>query len=247
MLSASTDLAQYCRDIETYLCRRNGGHLVRIVGPAFDMVRGWVEQGIPFKIACRGIDRRVERSEAKQTRSRPLRIEFCEADVLQVFDEWRRATGIRGLGSARTADNGESDAVEPSTKRVPALPAHIRRVIERIARVPLDVTRPPSLQAWLADVASELGAELDSPRSIRGDARQRLTDRLTTLDAEMMRAAHEACEPALGDELRRAAEEELQAYRGRMPEAAFESAVRAAASSLLRERFRLPLIRLDPL
>ena len=27
--------------IESYLCRKNGGHLVRIVGPAFEKVRSW--------------------------------------------------------------------------------------------------------------------------------------------------------------------------------------------------------------
>jgi hypothetical protein len=245
--STGTELSQYCRDIEAYLCRRNGGHLIRIAGPAFDLVRGWVEQGIPFKIACRGIDRRVERGEARGSRSRPLRIEFCEADVLQVFDEWRRATGIAGLRSVAARTNGNVEVVEPATKRAPALPAHIRRVIERIARIPLDVARPPQLQAWLADVASELGAELEPTRSLRGEARQKLTDRLTQLDAEMMRAAHELCEPALAEELRKAAEEELHAYRERMPRAAFEAAKSAASSSLLRERFRLPLIRFDPL
>ena len=31
----------YCRQVEAYLCRKNDGHLIRIVGPAFDQVRGW--------------------------------------------------------------------------------------------------------------------------------------------------------------------------------------------------------------
>jgi len=32
------DTAAYCRDIETYLCRKNDGHLIRIVGPSFEIV-----------------------------------------------------------------------------------------------------------------------------------------------------------------------------------------------------------------
>ena len=52
----------YVREIESYLCRKNGGHLIRIVGPAFEMVRGWAEQGVPLKVAFRGIDRRCERN-----------------------------------------------------------------------------------------------------------------------------------------------------------------------------------------
>ena len=55
---------------------------------------GWANQGVPIKIACHGIDRYFERYYAKGPRRRPVRIEFCEADVLDAFDEWRRAVGI---------------------------------------------------------------------------------------------------------------------------------------------------------
>src|SRR5512132_2332825 len=85
---------EYCRQLETYLCRKNDGHLIRIVGPAFEQVCGWAEQGIPLKLAMRGIDRYFERYYAKGPRRRPVRVEFCEADVLDVFDEWRRSVGI---------------------------------------------------------------------------------------------------------------------------------------------------------
>ncbi len=88
------DIDAYCRDIEAHLCRRNAGHLVRISGPAFDMVRGWAQRGIPFKVAQQGIDRYIDRVNARGPRRRPARIEFCEADVLDAFDAWRRAVGI---------------------------------------------------------------------------------------------------------------------------------------------------------
>src|SRR5438105_6271627 len=86
--------ADYCREIEAYLCRKNEGHLVRIVGPSFELVCGWAQRGVPLKVAFRGIDRSVERYYAKGPRRRPVRIDFCEADVLDVFDEWRRAVGV---------------------------------------------------------------------------------------------------------------------------------------------------------
>ena len=88
------DIDAYCRDIEAHLCRRNAGHLVRISGPAFDLVRGWAQRGIPLKVAQQGIDRYIDRSNARGPRRRPARIEFCEADVLDAFDAWRRAVGI---------------------------------------------------------------------------------------------------------------------------------------------------------
>ena len=88
------DPHDYCREIEDYLCRKNDGHLIRIVGPSFEKVCGWAEQGVPISVAFRGIDRCFERYYAKGPRRRPVRIDFCEADVLDVFDEWRRAIGV---------------------------------------------------------------------------------------------------------------------------------------------------------
>ncbi len=83
--------AEFCRAVEAYLCRKNEGHLVRIVGPAFEQVCGWARRGVPLTIAQAGIDRYVERHQAKGPRRRPVRIEFCEADVLDAFDRWRRS------------------------------------------------------------------------------------------------------------------------------------------------------------
>ena len=99
----------YCRQVEAYLCRKNDGHLIRIVGPAFEQVCGWAAKGVPLTVAMRGIDRYFERYYARGPRRRPVRIEFCEADVMDVFDEWRRALGIT------TADAAGSETPEPAT------------------------------------------------------------------------------------------------------------------------------------
>ena len=90
-MNTSIEPAEYCRQLETYLCRKNEGHLIRIVGPVFEQVCGWAAQGVPLTIACRGIDQYCERYYAKGPRRRPVRIEFCEADILELFDDWRRA------------------------------------------------------------------------------------------------------------------------------------------------------------
>ena len=78
-----TDPAEYARQVESYLCRKNGGHLIRVVGPAFELVSGWASAGVPLKVALRGIDRCCARLEARGPRRRPIRVEFCEADVLE--------------------------------------------------------------------------------------------------------------------------------------------------------------------
>ena len=93
-MSGHDEAEDYCRAVEAYLCRKNDGHLIRIVGPAFEQVCAWSRRGVPLAIAGRGIDRYFDRYYAKGTRRRPVRVEFCEADVLDVFDEWRRAIGI---------------------------------------------------------------------------------------------------------------------------------------------------------
>ena len=111
------DWDTYCRSVEAYLCRKNDGHLIRIVGPAFEQVCGWASRGVPLKVAQRGIDRYFERYYAKGARRRPVRIEFCEADVLDAFDEWRRAVGV------------PADAAE--RQREP-LRAHVDRAIGRL-------------------------------------------------------------------------------------------------------------------
>src|SRR3982751_7124884 len=107
--------SEYCRQIEAYLCRKNEGHLIRIVGPAFEQVCGWAVQGIPLKVVFRGIDQYCERYYSKGPRRRPVRIEFCEADVFDLFDAWRRAVGVAA---------GPGDAVE-EVPRKPALASHL--------------------------------------------------------------------------------------------------------------------------
>ena len=66
-----------------------------------EAARGGVAPAL--KVAFRGIDRSVARHAAKHGRRRPLRIDFCEADVLDVFDEWLRATGLTLVTPASTA------------------------------------------------------------------------------------------------------------------------------------------------
>ena len=67
----------------------------------FEQVSGWAAQGVPLAVAFRGIDRYCERYYAKGPRRRPVRVEFCEADILELFDDWRRAVGVTQLVGCR--------------------------------------------------------------------------------------------------------------------------------------------------
>jgi len=104
-VSAAMPAGDYCRAIEAYLCRENGGHLVRIVGPAFQVVAAWHATGIPFGIVKQGIDRTLARDRAKPAGPvrRPVRVEFCDADVQDAFAAWRRAVGVGMAGAGDDA------------------------------------------------------------------------------------------------------------------------------------------------
>ncbi len=228
------DPSEYCREVEAYLCRRNEGHLIRIVGPAFEQVCGWAMRGVPLKIALRGIDQYCERYYAKGPRRRPVRIEFCEADILDLFDNWRRATGVSGAG-----DSASVDEVPP---RKPPLAAHIERAIARLTTMRGGGARSTAFGERVDAVVRELDGLIADARAARGDRRAGIIDRLAALNDELMTAAIQDADAALESRLRREAEAELAAFASRMPPSALERARTAAFHRLLQEAFGLPVL-----
>ena len=227
----------YCRELEAYLCRKNDGHLIRIVGPAFDQVCGWAARGVPVKVAQRGIDRYFERYYAKGPRRRPVQIQFCEADVFDVFDEWRRAVGVP------VRDMPEADAAsieDRSSQRHGSLPAHLDRLIARLTAVRGGADR--GLDETLDRIVRELDATRGGAKSLRGDARTAFVERLRTLDAELMEGARSRCSATELHQLETEAAAELAPFRERMPREAYEQSRRAAIDRLIRERRRLPML-----
>jgi len=251
------DIPDYCREIETYLCRKNDGHLIRVAGPSFDLVSAWAARGVPLKIACAGIDRYFERYYRKGPRRRPVKIDFCEADVLDVFDEWRKALGVTqsAVGNRQSSAGGDQSAVDrhhpssegdqPAVASRQSLPAHLERVLLRLS----SARARGSLGEAFDTLIDRLSAELDAARSkasgLRGAARRELVQRLATLDAELMRQARSGLCPSDTASLAREAEEELAAFRSGMATDAFARAREAATDRLVRERFALPTIAFE--
>ena len=235
---------QYCRAIEAYLCRKNDGHLIRIVGPAFEQVLGWAARGVPIRIAYHGIDRYFERYYAKGPRRRPVRIEFCEADVLDAFDEWRRAVGIaHETRAAVPSSSGSEDDAPDAPRRHESLPAHLDRVIARLTTLRAGDSR--TLEAFLEQTIRELDVRRAEAKSVRGDARRELLDRLRAIDAELVSEARRRCDAATLAQLTREASAELAPFKDRLSDEAFEQARSAALDRLLRERCRLPVVAFD--
>jgi len=234
------DAAEYCRAIETYLCRKNDGHLIRVVGPSFEIVSRWANQGVPIKIACAGIDRYFERYYRKGPRRRPVKIDFCEADVLDVFDEWRRAVGVTPESRPTTPD--ESRIPNPES-RSRSLPAHLERVVMRLSAARASGALTEAFDALIDRVALELDAARASAAGLRGESRRALLDRLAEADAELLRAARGLLDEPAHAALEREADEELATFRAAMAADAYARAREAAIDRLVRERFGLPTIQ----
>lgn len=223
------DPESYCREIEAYLCRKNDGHLIRISGPAFDRVISWARDGVPLKVACEGIDRYFERYYRRGPRRRPVRIEFCEADVLDAFDVWRRAVGMAQS--------------EPSTgRKPPSLASHLERVIARLTTLRASSQRAQAIDPVLRRVTAELDALLGEARGARGAGRDLLLQRLVQLDRELLDAAAATLDEPARQAAATEAREQLAPFRERMTPAAFQQACGAAMERAVREQFGLPAL-----
>ncbi len=233
------DQGEYCRQIESYLCRKNGGHLIRISGPKFELVCGWAQRGIPLALAQQGIDRCVERHQAKGDRRRPVQVEFCEADVLDVFDEWKRAVGVTeasGAGEAGAA--GSAGEVAGAARG--SLPSHLERVIARLTTIRGGSER--GLDELLDDVVRELDAARAKAKTMRGEARDALLDRLRQLDAALTEAVRQRAAEETLQRVAAEADDELKPFKARMPADAYQQSHRACVDRLLRQRAGLPTI-----
>jgi len=247
------DIDAYCREIEAHLCRRNGGHLVRIAGPGFDMVRGWAQRGIPLKVALQGIDRYVDRSSASGRRRRPVHVEFCEADVLDAFDAWRRAVGIHRAEAALLAGGeghgregpGDAESEHASRSRHrESLSTHLDRVIVRLTSLRTGEV-PAAWDAVLEEIVRTLDALHPAARRARGEARERLLAELEALDARLLERARTVMGADLLAAAAREAAAELEPFAARLSPQAYAAARRRCEDRALRERLRLPTISLD--
>lgn len=247
------DTDEYCREIEAHLCRRNAGHLVRLVGPAFDLVRRWAARGIPLKVAMQGIDRFVDRALGKGPRRRPIRIEFCEADVLDAFEAWRRAVGVRldaGMAEAGGApldgedSVGAAGAVTRPGRARESLATHLDRVIVRLTAI-RGGGITPAWDAALDDAVRALDAIHPAARRVRGDARDHLLADLAAMDRRLLDAARAAAPPDVVAAAAREADGELEPFRGRLSFEAFAVAHRRCADRLLRDALHLPTVTFE--
>ncbi len=237
-----TDVDAYCRELEAFLCRKNDGHLVRITGPAFERVVAWAQQGIPLKVAEAGIDRYFERYYRRGPRRRPVRIDFCESDVLDAFDTWRRALGL-SMVVPDSAGGPDVEEPAPGTGRSRrSLASQIESAISRLTVLRGSDQAGPVIGAALETAVRALDGLLPEAPRARGDARDELLLRLTAIDAALVADAARALSDRERAGLEREADAELAPFRPRMAAEAYAQSRRAAVDRLVRLHFGLPEI-----
>jgi hypothetical protein len=234
--------ADYCRDVEAYLCRKNDGHLIRVVGPSFDLVSGWAAQGVPLRIAFSGIDRCFERYQRKVGRRRPLKIDFCEADVLDAFDEWRRAIGLSTHAPDASQELRESSDQKRTTS---SLPAHLERALLRLTSARARGAIGEEFDRVIDSIAGELDVARRATHGLRGEARQALLARLSQLEGSLLETARLALDEPMTATFKRQADAELAGFRDRMKPEALSRVRELAFERLVREHFGLPALTFD--
>jgi len=233
------DVESYCRDLEAYLCQKNDGHLIRITGPAFERIQGWAQQGIPLKVAEAGIDRYFERYYRKGARRRPVQIVFCEADVLDAFDDWRRAVGL----SRVTADaEGGPDVEEPVAASRPrrSLASQIDGALARLTVLRGSDKAGPIIGPSLEAAVRALDALRPEAERVRGEARDALLQRVTEIEDTLAAEALAALKADQRQAFEEDAAAELAPFRPRMTAEAYAQSRRAAIHRLVRQHFGLP-------
>lgn len=234
-----SEVDAYCRDLEAYLCRKNDGHLIRITGPAFERVVAWAQQGIPLKVAQAGIDRYFERYYRKGPRRRPVRIDFCEADVLDAFDDWRRALGL-SMAIPDAAGGPDVEEPAPGARSRRSLASQIEAALARLTVLRgSDQAGPAIGRALDAAVRALDGLQPEAARA-RGEAREALLRRVAAIEGELVAAATAALAEGTRAEIEHEADAELAPFRQRMTPEAHAQSRRAAIERLVRLHFGLP-------
>lgn len=231
-----SDVADYCRQVEAHLTRINGGHLVRVVGPGFALVKQWADEGVPLSVVFKGIEQKAGRHKQGASR-RPLRIEFCDADVREVFEAWRRATGI----AAAVLDAPDAGR-EVLKRRSPS--KTIDTAIERLGRLAGRLELPDEFRDAISRAIERLSAVREGLAHSRGAAREPWLAQLAPIDHDLMAQARRVVDAEVVRGLTEQAEREMAAYRDRLAPEAWQRAVTVTVDRGVRAHCELPTLEL---
>ena len=237
---AEVDVGEYCRHVESHLAQVNAGEIIRITGAGFELVRSWALEGIPLSIVCHAVSQKAERHRAGRA-TRPLRIEFCTADVREVYTAWRRAVGIRGTDGV-AGNEATGVAAQAEDKRRVSLGRHLQRAIDRLSQSASRLDLAPAMRDALDAVLQDVAAISERARGARGAARESIASELAALDARMLTGVRAAVGAAGLERLNAEAAADLAGYRGRLAPDEWQRSVALGVDRLLRDQLGLPTL-----
>ena len=209
------------------------------MGPAFELAREWALEGMPLSVVAHGIDLKAERHRAGRS-TRPLRLEFCEADVREVYTRWRRSVGLSGLSAE---PEGAEETAEPAKR--PSLSRQLDRALDKLSRVAGRLDLAERFRDEVSRAITELSTIRDAARTARGDARKSLSARLPPIDEGLVARGRDAIGADAIARLRGDAEGDLASYRSRLPPDIWRRSVDRALDQLVRDRLGLPTLTFD--
>ena len=241
-------VGQYCRRVESYMCQKNDGHLIRIVGPTFDLVRGWADGGIPISVVERAIDRTYSRYYAIGTKRKPVRVEYCEQEVIVLFDEWKRAVGIGKVSSLQLDEpkiKDDTTFIMQAVAGKRSLASHLEEVGGRLDAWAFECSgsvADSELSRCAAEAASVVSGIRIGAERLRGASRTAALELLNELDERFRDCARSVADDELLKRLQAEATESVKPFRSRMSQGVFNETVRVATDRLLVDYFKLPLV-----
>jgi hypothetical protein len=160
-------------------------------------------------------------------------LEFCEADVREAFDNWRRAVGVWHQAPVEGPD-------EPAGARKSSLGRDLDRATERMSRALGRLDLPEEVREAVSAVIAALGQIREDARHLRGAARQSIDPRLAQVDRAIGEIAWSAAGDVEVERTRAQAEHELIVYRPRLSDDVWRKSVMVTVDRLLRDRLNLP-------
>jgi hypothetical protein len=215
---------------------------VRIFGPAFELVRVWYQSGVPLSIVFRGIQEKAARHHAGRSK-RPLRLEFCAADVDALFDDWRRATGIH---ARRDVDVPDPHVTAPHVEhsaggRRATAGRQLQRAIDKLALTVGRLDVPEDVQLETTRLLEALSTLRESSRRARGEAKRDVVLKAEEIDRDLGRLARLSGRELLA-EVEAEAAAELTPFRARLKPEDWHRSLAANVDRLLRGRLGIPTI-----
>jgi len=230
LLGAGTEAQEYFVSVEELFGRLRRRPLIlapRDVG----LVQAWYEAGVPLRVVHKAIERFFAREERRsQPRRRGPSLEYCEADVFELWELWRES------------HRGVHDAAEPGGDRQ-------REVLsDHLAAVRSRLVRARDGRADLASTGRALGRAIKAidelADSLEEASIEALEEALVEIERRILRAIRRDLRDDELARLQSDASQHVDTVRKGIDERAYQTLLRKTEERALLAHVDLPRIAL---